>query len=58
MVSRAEDSDGGSRGAALGNGSRGTLISLFLGCGCTCGLRYDPEFPVLVFPDPAFQPSQ
>ena len=58
MVSRAEDSDGGSRGAALSNGSRGTLISLFLGCDCTCGLRYDPEFPALVFSDPVFQPSQ
>ena len=57
-MSRAEDSDGGSGGAALSSGSRGTLISLFLGCDSTCGLTYDPEFSVLTFSDPVFQPSQ
>ena len=57
-MSRAEDSDGGSRGTALSSGSRGALISLLLGCDCTCGLRYDPEFSVLMFSDPVFQPSQ
>lgn len=56
-MSRAEDTDGGS-GAALGSGGRGALISLFLGCDCTCGLRYDPEFSVLMFSDPLFQSSQ